>query len=117
MAVAVNPDCVPDDLECSICLSLPTEPRILKYCSHVFCKACIEKSLSQCKECPMCKQSCQERHILPLETIVVAHRIWSKIAVKCEHHEDGCNWNGSVADYHAHAQTCPIEVLCKRIDI
>lgn len=119
MAAPLRPEEVPDDLVCPICLSIPLDPCLLKNCSHVFCKDCIWKSLTQKSRCPVCRcASNAEGDVMYLRTKnPLSYRIWSKIAVKCEHQAEGCAWTGSVSDYRSHKQSCPqIEKTRQQID-
>jgi len=42
------------ELECGICLQLLSEPRITP-CAHIFCAACIQRSMEAKSECPQCR--------------------------------------------------------------
>ncbi|OCT96343.1 E3 ubiquitin-protein ligase TRIM39 isoform X1 [Xenopus laevis] len=58
-----------DELSCSICLILYTDPVMLP-CGHNFCQGCIEKVLdtqegSGAYSCPECRQEYEERPALP----------------------------------------------------
>ncbi|OCU02836.1 E3 ubiquitin/ISG15 ligase TRIM25 [Xenopus laevis] len=58
-----------DELTCSICLSIYTDPVSLP-CGHNFCRGCIEKVLdtqegSGAYSCPECRQEFKERPALP----------------------------------------------------
>ena len=115
MAVPVDPNEVPRSLICSICLGLTEEPAILKSCSHVFCKPCIERSIitpdiDHKKACPICRSEIGKGHVLPLEDNRFAHRLWSGIPVRCEHHEE-CGWTGSAGDYRSHRESCVHHVI------
>ena len=112
MAILVRPDEVPKSLECCICLEVPTsEPTILKPCSHVFCRNCIRTSISTTnKTCPTCRcKISKDTDLLPLESCPFAHRQWSKIAVRCEHHPR-CPWTGSLDDYRSHTESCVLHL-------
>ena len=108
MATPLKPEDVPKELECPICLSIPLDPRILKPCSHVFCKDCIHSSLSHRHFCPVCRSDCiPEQVVLLKDESSITHRIWSNIPIKCGHHGNGCTWTGAISDYKAHEETCP----------
>lgn len=113
MAIPLRPEEVPKDLICAICLSVPLEPVIVNKCAHVFCENCIAESFlhQQCnaqdESCPICRVDCSLDDLLLLEDeSPLAYRIWSSIAVKCEHHAEGCEWNGSILDYRSHTCSC-----------
>ncbi|XP_073345161.1 E3 ubiquitin-protein ligase TRIM35-like [Pagrus major] len=48
---------VPQDLSCSICLSLFTDPVVL-HCGHSFCRTCVQEDWEKniVRECSLCKQ-------------------------------------------------------------
>ncbi|KAM5157519.1 E3 ubiquitin-protein ligase TRIM21-like [Mantella aurantiaca] len=59
-----------DELECSICLNIYTDPVILK-CGHNFCRVCIDRVLdtqggSGGYSCPECRQKFQDRPALQI---------------------------------------------------
>ncbi|XP_063786152.1 E3 ubiquitin/ISG15 ligase TRIM25-like [Pseudophryne corroboree] len=56
------------ELNCSICLSIYTDPVILR-CGHNFCRVCIDRALDAQEggggyTCPECRAECQERPAL-----------------------------------------------------
>ncbi len=103
--VAINQDNIPDDFICSICMTVPVDPRITP-CDHVFCEACIRQALNQNSICPIDRRPCTHGHLKRLDGIAL--RVWSSIQVKCSGHENGCAWRGSVSDYAAHTQNCTV---------
>mmetsp|Transcript_26596 Transcript_26596/g.58285 ORF Transcript_26596/g.58285 Transcript_26596/m.58285 type:complete len:248 (+) Transcript_26596:402-1145(+) len=53
--------------------------------------------------CPVCRQPSVSRDVCHLASFnPLAYRIWSNIAVKCDKHEEGCSWTGSLSDYKSH---------------
>ena len=113
MAIPVKPGEVSKSLVCSICLEVPDEPTILKSCSHVFCKGCIHRSITDDNRhynhntCPICRSKIGESDVLPLKSNPFAYRLWSEIRVRCEHHPtEGCSWIGSLGDYRSHKYSC-----------
>lgn len=47
--------CHDDDLECSVCLALPTDP-VLTVCGHLFCDRCLKRVMRRgYRICPMCR--------------------------------------------------------------
>jgi len=101
--VALHPDNLPDDLVCSICLTVPADPLVTP-CDHVFCKPCIRQVLNVRNVCPIDRRPCTVGQLKQLEGL--SFRIWSGIQVKCGGHESGCAWRGSIADYSTHTQKC-----------
>ena len=116
MAIPLKPDDVPKELICAICLSIPLDPRILSGCSHVFCKDCIHNSLSHHRSCPTCRSNCNWGQVSLLkEDSGIAHRIWSNIPVKCEHHGNSCEWTGAISDYKSHEKSCPANAMIRKL--
>ncbi|KAL6201474.1 hypothetical protein ACLB2K_025188 [Fragaria x ananassa] len=52
------------ELKCPICLSLLSSAVSLN-CNHVFCNACIVKSMKSGSNCPVCKNPYQRREVRP----------------------------------------------------
>jgi len=103
--VALREDNVPDDLICSICMTVPTEP-LLTPCDHLFCRTCIRQALGNQNLCPIDRQPCSPHQLRPLDGLI--SRVWGGIQVKCGCHESGCVWTGSIADYSAHLESCSV---------
>lgn len=101
--IAVNEDGLPEDLVCSICMSLPLDP-VLTPGDYMFCRPCIEKSLKRSRQCPVTRKACSPGQLKPPEGFV--KRLWSSVQVKCGHHGKGCAWTGSVADFSSHLGKC-----------
>ncbi|KAK1733191.1 hypothetical protein QTG54_016168 [Skeletonema marinoi] len=99
--VTLHPDNLPDDLVCSICLTVPADPLITP-CDHVFCKPCIRQALNVRNVCPIDRRPCTVGQLKRLEGLSL--RVWSGIQVKCGGHESGCAWRGSIADYATHVE-------------
>jgi len=96
---------IPNVLVCPICLSIPFDPWVETKCSRVFCKKCIQESVDRHKKCPICQCGCYD--LTPLNKgNKVAHQIWSDLPVRCENHEQGCTWTGSLSDYKNHVYKC-----------
>ncbi|XP_075134270.1 nuclear factor 7, brain-like [Leptodactylus fuscus] len=80
-----------DELTCSICLSLYTDPVTLK-CGHNFCRECIEEVLDTQTEsvgysCPQCRAEFQERPLLQRNTTlrnIAEHFISREEQQECE---------------------------------
>lgn len=99
--VALHQENVPDDLICSICMTVPAEPLITP-CDHLFCRTCIHQALSDRNICPIDRRPCNLNQLRQLEGL--SSRIWGGIQVKCGGHDIGCAWRGSIADYSSHVQ-------------
>lgn len=99
--VALNQENVPEDLICSICMTVPADPLITP-CDHIFCRTCIYQALSDRRLCPIDRRPCALDQLQRLDGL--SSRIWSGIQVKCGGHDSGCAWRGSITDYSAHVQ-------------
>ena len=99
--IVLRPDQVPEDLTCTICMTVAMDPRITP-CQHVFCKSCINSALDISQLCPIDRQECSIHQLVPLQGCLF--RIWSNIQVKCGN--GGCTWNGSIEDYLNHVNQC-----------
>ena len=67
------------DLTCSICLEIFVEPMQCKE-GHIFCKACIEKTLAEKEECPMDRSKLQVADLgraLVVENIIGRMSTWT----------------------------------------
>lgn len=115
MVVLLRPTEVPADLVCPVCMSVPLEPCVLDPCQHIFCKDCAFISLAQQPSCPIDRKPCTPHQIQLLgpNKGSFAHRIWCGVMVRCDQHESGCAWTGSIADYKAHKGNCKLGVRAK----
>ena len=99
--IALHPENIPEDLICSICMTLPAKPLITP-CHHIFCQHCIHQALRHQLICPIDRQPCYIDQLRSLDGAL--SRIWGAIQVKCGGCERGCAWRGPIADYAVHAQ-------------
>ena len=51
--------------KCTLCLEESKNPSVTT-CGHVFCWTCIKDWIKEKPECPLCRQSIQAQHVLPL---------------------------------------------------
>ena len=51
--------------KCTLCLEESKDPSVTT-CGHVFCWNCINEWIAEKPECPLCRQSIQAQHVLPL---------------------------------------------------
>ena len=97
-------DAVDDEFVCSICLEVFVEPMQCKE-GHVFCKACIEKTLKKKEECPMDRSKLLKAD---LSRVRAVENLISRKRVRCPHasqhtdDEDGCAWVGKVSERQEH---------------
>ena len=96
---------VPNGLICSICFGIPLRPKITP-CEHVFCDGCAESALAATAACPNCRLPCALQQLRTMPPGTFMHIAWSTVMVKCLWHEQGCVWNGSIADAATHLESC-----------
>ena len=104
-----NPDEVPSELKCSICLGIPLFP-VLTPCEHLFCKDCIHavRLKDQNGLCPICRGPYESNELKELQKGTFVYRLWSNIRVKCTRCEEGCTWSGSIEDFVPHFKSVHI---------
>jgi hypothetical protein len=106
----LKPDDVPNDVICSICMNVPTQP-VLTPCDHMFCKGCLQQAVQIQPCCPVDREACTDVDIVPLRVGSFPHRIWSAVEVKCE--AEACPWSGSIADFEDHCRNCEVQKATK----
>jgi hypothetical protein len=106
MVVPARPEEVPQDLICSICLSLPLVTAQTAHCEHVFCKECLDRSVSMQPIYPIDRSECRPSQVSLLRDGSFAYRVWSSVTVRCEKNASGCSWTGSIADLTRHVENC-----------
>ncbi|XP_075041192.1 E3 ubiquitin/ISG15 ligase TRIM25-like [Mixophyes fleayi] len=80
------------ELDCSICLNIYTDPVNLK-CGHNFCRVCIDRVLdtqeiSGVYSCPECRAECQERPALQ-RNITLCNIVGSFLTIRPDQEETG----------------------------
>ncbi|XP_063785230.1 E3 ubiquitin/ISG15 ligase TRIM25-like isoform X2 [Pseudophryne corroboree] len=80
------------ELDCSICLSIYTDPVTLR-CGHNFCRICIERVLDTQEgagayTCPECRAVCQERPVLQ-RNITLCNIVESFLSTRPDQEETG----------------------------
>ncbi|XP_063807454.1 E3 ubiquitin-protein ligase TRIM39-like [Pseudophryne corroboree] len=80
------------ELDCSICLSIYTDPVTLR-CGHNFCRVCIDRVLdtqegSGVYSCPDCRAECQERPVL-IQNITLCNIVRSFLSTRPDQEETG----------------------------
>lgn len=75
-------------------------------CQHVFCRKCIEISLSNTQQCPVCNSGASISSLIPQPTF---NELINMSPVKCPK----CEWSGDFDSYSRHEKECsPNTVAC-----
>ena len=101
---------LPEEYQCSICLSVLNDPHLTTCCGHHFCKECICKVAQANQACPMCKT---EGFVAVIDKNVF--RKIRALPVRCHFHSKGCGWQGELRGLQEHLD--PHQGHCKFIDI
>lgn len=97
---------VPNDLICSICMSIPSDVPVITPCHHLFCKDCLQEALSIKELCPVDRCKVRATQVKDLHEGTLPWRLWANTRVKCANHDNGCLWTGGIADFRSHAEMC-----------
>lgn len=87
----------PDDLVCSICLSVHLEPVLTSCCGNHFCFSCVEQVRVEQRPCPLCGAS----HFTTMLDKYFVRKV-NELEVRCKHAENGCLWLGCVSELQRH---------------
>ena len=109
--------------ECSVCLQVLSQPKMVDCCGYRFCSSClsqVELSFGRQQLCPLCGQPFTSMPDKQLE------RTLSGFEVYCSHRQKGCRWRGRLGSLSEHLnekprseqdllQGCPLQaVKCPR---
>ncbi len=97
-----------DKYKCSICTNLLDTPVLTECCGQHFCKACLEKWITQKKEsiCPHCRA--ENFHKIVSQPII---REIKELGVYCTNRDNGCKEVINYGDFQKHADECPFGVV------
>lgn len=97
----------PEDLVCSICLSVHREPVLTSCCGNHFCFSCVEQVRLEQRPCPLCGAL----HFTTMLDKYFVRKV-NELEVRCKFSKSGCSWCGSVSELQRH-----LEGDCKFIRI
>ena len=88
-----------EEHSCPVCAGLLTVP-FLTDCGHHVCGACLDKLLATNKnDCPVCR----ETNVLSDARLNRSfQRRVNSLKVRCQYHDEGCEWVGGVRDLQKH---------------
>lgn len=85
-------------VECCICLCVLDNPHIIDCkCGAIFCRQCIQPSLSEKKPCPLCNSPFSLS--IPIPSV---QRAINGLQVYCSFGEAGCEWEGELSTLAEH---------------
>lgn len=90
-------DSPPDDLQCSICLLVLSEPQLTSCCGNHFCSACVKQTQAENRPCPLCNSP---TFSTMLDKYFV--RKVRELKVACPQKDSGCPWIGSLGEMERH---------------
>ncbi|KAK7232603.1 hypothetical protein SO694_0003515 [Aureococcus anophagefferens] len=104
----IEPDAVPYDLLCTICLGVVSDDAVQTPCGHIYCRECIRSSLRRQAVCPQDRKALSHGQLrLVKEANPIVRRIWGAIKVRCCYAERGeCKWTGNLGDALSHEARC-----------
>lgn len=99
----------PDELMCSICLSVLCDPNLTSCCGNHFCQSCISRIKNKRNPCPLC----QESDFTVMLDKFFARRV-NELKIKCPNSSQGCEWVSELGSIGKHLDSsCGfVEVTC-----
>ena len=99
----------PDELICSICLSVLRDPNLTSCCGNHFCQSCISRIKNERNPCPLCQE---QDYAVMLDKFFV--RRVKGLKIKCPGNNHGCEWVGELRSIERHLDvSCGfVEVTC-----
>ena len=85
--------------ECSICLHIVKEPRLVSCCGYRFCSDCISRIEREGNPCPLCN----EPGFTTLPDKLLERTLKQK-TVACAYED--CSWMGLLSEFEAHFKLC-----------
>ena len=89
----------PEDLQCSICLSVLRDPHLTSCCGKHFCQGCIGRIRKSGKPCPLCM--CKGYNFTIMLDKNFARKV-NDLKVRCPKKEKGCEWTGELKNMEMH---------------
>lgn len=90
-------DPLSDDLTCSICLQVLSDPELTSCCGNHFCRPCVKQLNAERRPCPLCAapefSSMLDKYFV---------RKVNQLAVACPLKKKGCKWEGKYGELERH---------------
>lgn len=94
---------------CPICTGPFVSPVIVNGCGHEFCEGCLNKSIKQKAECPMCRAKIRKsNHYTKLRRV---EQEIGGLRVHCPNKVEGCNEEIKRESIERHVNVCPFELI------
>ena len=91
-----------DDFFCPVTMGLLLQPHLTSCCGNHLSQEAATRIQREGGACPLCK--------MPLWSTMFSkyfQRQVKSLCVFCRHEERGCEWQGELAAFHTHLQSCP----------
>jgi len=108
------------DFECSVCLSVLSEPYLTTCCGSHFCKVCVEKVKRNNNECPACREK-------PVNAVIDKYfsRQLYQLQVYCPRRNvkvarawgTGCEWVGELGSVEKHLAVDQLRGECQCVEV
>ncbi|GAM26669.1 hypothetical protein SAMD00019534_098440 [Acytostelium subglobosum LB1] len=95
-------DNVIQHLVCPIGKGIIEDP-VITPCGHTFCRSCLLNLLNTRRQCPTCKIPVTHKQLIPNYLVL---DILADQTVRCDHHNDGCQWTGKWSLLSDHLRQC-----------
>eukprot|EP00270_Netrium_digitus_P006742 TRINITY_DN1944_c0_g1_i1.p1 TRINITY_DN1944_c0_g1~~TRINITY_DN1944_c0_g1_i1.p1 ORF type:complete len:342 (+),score=64.63 TRINITY_DN1944_c0_g1_i1:28-1026(+) len=117
-ARVIDKEHVAAELFCPICSDLinPQDGTQALPCGHLFCNSCIMRVVRENGECPQDRQPLMESQLKKVkEGNPFVYRLLGRTRVRCQQHDDGCDWVGELSEHCTHSMSCKKAVVsCPR---
>ena len=92
-----------DDFFCPVTFGLLLQPHLTSCCGNHLSQEAVTRVQGEGGACPLCKAS-------QWSTVLNKHfqRQVNSLCVFCRHEDKGCGWQGELAAFTHHVQSCPM---------
>lgn len=96
----------PEELKCLRCCHVAISPQQFTCCGKLCCLSCFHGTQ---KRCP----SCKKQNLVHVDQ--ASDRAIKDLKVKCNNHQEGCEWTGELRDLQGHLTSCAeAKVYCDK---
>ena len=93
-----------DDFFCPVTMGLLLQPHLTSCCGKHISQEAATRIQGEGGACPLCKEQ-------SWSTMLNKHfqRQVNSLHVFCRHEDRGCGWQGELASFHHHVESCPMK--------